>query len=452
MHVDHAPRGEDGLLIGILEMAEYLRYHHDALCGRLLIRGGGKAPYALARGDEHVSVIILCEILEQLLGDALGHELLPGAVIHEIDKALDADILIKGHVRTVDHEWHTDGDAAQDINGLFASFLRLLYALTLGDLLRRERRPFGDLGLIGIVDGLDLLVVQALTVYDDLAFFLLCLGRAYDVLELIEHGGVELVKLQKLIVIDGFIVEAAVDCALGIDLLDLLHHGFDAVFLRSGAGYGNDRAVIQKLRHCSAALLLAAAGLPGKVDGLGQHSQSPVGSEIEHVTIRLLLALDLTGGLNTEYGLHVLRGGGRIGAGEHEHRRPLLNGDARRELAAGEGYGIGVVPYYGLDLIEGAVVIILLIIIALARDVGYAKGFEHWVLTEYALQSAGFLYAGNHPERMAEHIAVFLRGEGIVAVLILLDHEVQEGPYILFMNKIALDRACGDLSLAVRAL
>ena len=297
----------------------------------------------------------------------------------------------------------------------------------------------------------DLLIGKSLTVDNDAVFFLLCLGGADNIFQRIEFKSIDIVKLQKLIVINRFVFKPAVDGSLGVNLLDLLHHGVNAVFGHSRSGNCNDRAVVQKFCHHLTAFLFILTGLSGKMHGFGQDFQGSVGCKVENIAIGFLLAVNTSGRLHTENGLHILRGGCGIGAGKHQHRRPLRNGHARGQFSAGKRDGIFVIADGGTDKLQCVFCVVFLVGIAFSGDIGNTEMHKHRVMTEHFAERLCLFDAGHHPQRMAEHIAVGIGREGIDAVLVVLCHQVKERPDIRFMHKIALNGTLRNLTLAVRS-
>ena len=75
-------------------------------------------------------------------------------------------------------------------------------------------------------------------------------------------------------------------------------------------------------------------------------------------------------------------------------------------------------------------------LVAVAGYIGDAEVGEDGVLLQEGTQGAGFLYAGDHPEGMLEHVPIFLIGKGIVAVGVIVGDEVEEGFHVGFMYEV----------------
>ena len=134
--------------------------------------------------------------------------------------------------------------------------------------------------------------------------------------------------------------------------------------------------------------------------------------------------------------------GGRSGerSSQHKHSRPLRHRDAGGQLAAGKGDGVAVVscavdslPHL-LERIFGAFLFIA--ITGHINNIKCAAAKDRVFLHQLA-QSPSLSDAGNHPEGMAEQVAVFLIGIRIVAVRVVFCNQVQKAPNIAFMDKIA---------------
>ena len=297
----------------------------------------------------------------------------------------------------------------------------------------------------------DLFIGQSLTVDNDAVFFLLRFGGADNVLQRIEFGSIDIVKLQKLIVINGFVFKPAVDGSLGVNLLDLLHHGVDTVFGHSRSGNRNDGAIVQKFCHYLAALFLILAGLTGEMYGFGQHFQCSVRCKVENIAIGFLLAINTSGRLHAENGLHILRSGCGIGAGKHQHRRPLRNGHARGQFPTGKRDGILIFTDGFADKLQRVLCVVFLVSIALSGNIGNAEMHKHRVMAEHFAERLCLFDAGHHPQRMAEHIAVGIGREGIDAVLVLFCHQIQERTDVRFVYEVTLNGTLWDLTPAMRS-
>ena len=134
--------------------------------------------------------------------------------------------------------------------------------------------------------------------------------------------------------------------------------------------------------------------------------------------------------------------GGRSGerSGQHKHSRPLRHRDAGGQLAAGKGDGVAIVscavdslPHL-LERIFGAFLFIA--VTGHIDNIKYTAAKDRVFLHQLA-QSLRFFDAGNHPEGMAEQVAVFLVGIRIVAVRVVFCNQVQKAPNIAFVDKIA---------------
>ena len=158
----------------------------------------------------------------------------------------------------------------------------------------------------------NLLIGQPLSVHNNAVLFLLRFGSADDIFQIVEFRSIDIVQLQQLVIIERFVLKAAVNGSFGIDLLDLLHHGIDAVFGHARACNGNNGTIVQKFGHHLTALFLILAGLTGKMHGFGQHLQCSVRSKVKHIAVGFLLSVNASGRLHAEDRLHILRCGGRI--------------------------------------------------------------------------------------------------------------------------------------------
>ena len=345
MHIYNTPRCQDCFLVGILEVTENFGYLNYSSRRSFFIRGSGEFTNAFSGSNKNISVVVFCKVRKNLLCHALRHEFFPGFIVNKINKAVNVDIFIDRNIRAVDHQRHADRNTAKNVNCFFAGLFCLFLFQAFCNFFRSWRRLWiGAIRAVGIVDMFNLFICQALTVYNNLAFFLGCLRSADNIPEFIELRSVNIVQLQQFIVIYRFIFKAAVNCTFGIDLLDLLHHGLHAVFFRAGSCDCNNRTVIQKFRHCFAALLLIFARFTRQVNRLGKNLQRSVRSKIEYKAICFLFAVDTACGLNAEDGLHILGRSRRIRSGKHKNGCPFFYSNAGCQLTAGKRDGKLVLP------------------------------------------------------------------------------------------------------------
>ena len=223
-------------------------------------------------------------------------------------------------------------------------------------------------------------------------------------------------------------------------MLDRGHHLLDVVGLHPGAGNGYDGAVVQKLAEDAASVRLRRVVLrhaARDLRRLGEHLQRAVGCEVEGVAVGLHLAAEVAGALHAEDRLHVLCGGRDRASGDHQDGRPFGHRHAGRELAARERDGILVLADGLLHQFEGTVEMPLFVVVALAGDVGDAVPLEIPVLAQQGGKRLGRRDAWHHPERMAEEVAVFLRGEWIAAFRAVAGYEIKEAPHVIFMHEVA---------------
>ena len=145
-----------------------------------------------------------------------------------------------------------------------------------------------------------------------------------------------------VLLVDRFIVKAALDGSIHRQTLDLPHHSGDAVCSHLGAVHRNHRAEIQKLAQCRPVLLLVGPAPLGNAVDLRNHVQDTVRGKVKDVAAFLLLAVQHPCRLHPEDGLHIAGRSRACRPGQHHHSRPLRHRHAGGQLAAGNGNGIAV--------------------------------------------------------------------------------------------------------------
>ena len=172
--------------------------------------------------------------------------------------------------------------------------------------------------------------------------------------------------------------------------------------------------------------------------GFGQHFESAVGREVKHIAIFLNAAIDSGRRLHTENGLHISRGGSVEAARQHEYTHPRLDAHAGSKSTARERNGarlVGVGAYGVVHLAQRFLVGFLLV--AVAGNVHNLEHAEHRVVAQHGGESFGGLDARNHPQRMAEDVAVAFVGKRIHTFLVSLREKVKEILNVAAVNKFA---------------
>ena len=418
LHIDHTPRGEHRLFVGVAEGAEdggYLVY------ASLDIKAVGIASLfadAFARSGEDVGVVVALELVEQLFGHAARHKLVPRDVVHQRREVVDGYLLIFIlDIGPVEQHRHAYGYAPQDADGNVALlFPHLLLHQQVGLLgsERVARLPFLFLYTLQL---LILLVGEALVV--DIHFVAalhgLCLpDDAPKVRELLQ---LQLVELHQAVVVKVFVLEAVADHTLHIDAFQLLHHvrRVDGMHLR--ALERDDGTEVEELAQQLAVTFGGTPRLGGYFCRFGQYLQRAVGREVEHIALALLAASDDGRCLCAEDGLHIAAGAGAVGAVEHKDCRPGFDGDTRGEAATREGDGhgfLGVVADGLTHLLQRIVALVVGIAVAVTRHVDHLELAEYGVIAQFDAQTPCRRHAGQRPQRMAEIAAPLLTAEGIV--------------------------------------
>ena len=126
MKVHHPPRGQNGFLIGVAEVAEDLGNALHTLGGRQLVHCLCHAADAQTRPADHILVVVFQQLAEQGLVHGFGHKLLPGFLIHQRDEVCHLDALGQIHLGTVNQQRQADGHIPQQPDDLLALFLLLL--------------------------------------------------------------------------------------------------------------------------------------------------------------------------------------------------------------------------------------------------------------------------------------------------------------------------------------
>ena len=263
--------------------------------------------------------------------------------------------------------------------------------------------------------------------------------------------GVELHQLAY--VIERVVVEAVAHHTVHIHMLQLLEESVGTKLHHLAALHGDDRAEGEKLFHVldvllagggSRGILLLLLRERGKLGGLCHHLQRTVRGEVEDIALGLhprLTVLILIGvrRLYTEDGLHVGGGGGVLRTLQIEHGSPWAHGDTRGQSATGNCDGVGLLGH-GTDGFLHPVERILshLVVLAVASHIDDGiEAAKHLVVAEQPFQSLRLLYARHHPKRMVERGAIFVGGEGVVALLVLGTHQVEKLPDGILMYKAA---------------
>ena len=173
--------------------------------------------------------------------------------------------------------------------------------------------------------------------------------------------------------------------------------------------------------------------------------------KVENIAIGFLLAVNTSGRLHTENGLHILRSGRGIGAGKHQHRRPLRNGHTRGQFSAGKRDGILIFTDGFANKLQRVFCVVFLVSIALSGNIGNAEMHKHRVMAEHFAECLCLFDTWHHPQRMAEHIAVGIGRERIDAVLVLFCHQIQERTDVRFVYEIALNGTLRNFTPAMRS-
>ena len=115
MHIDHAPRSEYCLFVGVAEISENVTDELDALFDRHVICSTRQRANTLTSGGKDVRVVVLDELGKDLLGNALRHKLGPRHIIHELAKVLNGQLFVfVADSSAVDHERHANRNTAQN--------------------------------------------------------------------------------------------------------------------------------------------------------------------------------------------------------------------------------------------------------------------------------------------------------------------------------------------------
>ena len=120
MHVHHSPRSKYRFLVWVAECVEDGRDTLYSFLNGELIGSTGHLTDAFTCLAEDIWVVILLELLELFLINALGHEFFPRSVINEARKIVNRNLLILIlQLCSIDKQRHTNGNASKDANGIF---------------------------------------------------------------------------------------------------------------------------------------------------------------------------------------------------------------------------------------------------------------------------------------------------------------------------------------------
>ena len=127
------PWGEHRFFVGIAEGGEN---RGDALYALLHTEPIGCTSHgtdALGCCREDVGVIIFFEVIEVLFGHTLWHKFVPRLRVDERGEIVDGELgVFVVNISAVNHQWHTNGNASKNRNGIllhFFLFLQLLQTL-----------------------------------------------------------------------------------------------------------------------------------------------------------------------------------------------------------------------------------------------------------------------------------------------------------------------------------
>ena len=237
-----------------------------------------------------------------------------------------------------------------------------------------------------------------------------------------------------ILLVDRFIVKAALDGLVHGQPLDLAHHLRYAVLGHLRTVHGNHRAEVQEFAQSLTVFFLVGFATFGDAVDLGKNIQCAVGRKIKDVAAFFLLAVQHSCRLHPENGLHIAGRSRACRPGQHHHSRPLRHRHAGGQLAAGNGNGIAV--RFDDLLYQRQGVVVGHFGIAVACNVGHLIGSKHRMLFQQLAQGTGFFHARNHPEGMPEHLPVLRRGVGVVALRVLRRNQVQKAAHVGLVDKI----------------
>ena len=144
--------------------------------------------------------------------------------------------------------------------------------------------------------------------------------------------------------------------------------------------------------------------MPREVVDFRDYIQRAIRCKVEGVGALLLLAVNASGRLHAENGLHI-PGSRRIcAAGQQHNGRPLRHSYAGCKAAAGQGDSVFVIGNGVLNFFQRLVVGFLFV--AGSSDIGNFELLKHRVPFQQFAQSRRCIYARHNPERVPEHITV----------------------------------------------
>ena len=266
-------------------------------------------------------------------------------------------------------------------------------------------------------------------------------GLADDGFKVIELLEVELAERHQLrVVVNRRIVKAIANRSHHEDVLQAAHHLIHLELPRLAALKGDDRTEVQEFAERAPSLgflVLILRDALRKLRRLRDHRERTVRREVEDIALLLDLAALDPRRLDAEDRLHVRGRGSMDAARDHQHSSPFGNRHAGRQLAARQRDRARMLPDRRADQFQRIVLVLLLVIIPLSRDICHTERLVEGMVVDHLAERLCRGNAGNHPEGMAEVVAVFRRGERIAARRGRLGEKIKEPPDILGMNEVA---------------
>ncbi len=250
MHIHHAPWRKYGFLVGVAKRVENSSDTSNALFHAHLVGSTCHRPDAFAGGAKHIGFVVFLEFFEYFFGNPSRHKFFPRLIVDEMREIVDGKFFVfVAHIRSINQQRHTDGNATKNGNGRIAVLLSFRFFGKQSFFFFGKFFSFAFL-LFHLLQLLILFVGETLLIQVDIAAFGHCLRAADNSFKTVKIFQFHLFQLhQVVVVVEITILESVADYSFHIHFFQLFEHSVHVVGFHTRTFDGNNGTEVEKFAH-----------------------------------------------------------------------------------------------------------------------------------------------------------------------------------------------------------